>query len=48
MSGRLHKKIRRAARKAADKRVIAMVGQIGHLPFRKRLWFALKIIKGAG
>jgi len=46
MSGRLHKKIRRAARKAADKRFIAMVGQIGRLPFRKRLWFALKIIKG--
>jgi len=48
MSGKVHKKIRRAARKAADKRFMAMVGEIGHLPLRQRLWFALKIIKGAG
>jgi len=47
MSGRLHKKIRRAARKEADKRFMAMVGQIGRLPLRQRLWFAVKVIKGA-
>ena len=47
MSERIHKKIRRAARKAADKRFMGMVGQIGQLPFRQRLWFALRIIKGS-
>jgi len=48
MSEKVHKKIRRVARKVADKRFIAMVGEIGQLPLRQRLWFALKIIKGAG
>jgi hypothetical protein len=46
MNGRTAKKIRKASSKAADKRFMAMVGQIGQLPFRQRLWFALKIVKG--
>jgi len=31
----------------ANKRFLAMVQQIGQLPFRRRLWFAWKIIRGA-
>lgn len=44
MSGKVHKKIR----KVADKRFKAMVRQIGLLPLRRRLWFARRIVKGAG
>ena len=42
MSGRIQKKIR----KVAHKRFTAMIRAIGKLPFRQRLWFALRIIRG--
>jgi len=42
LSGRVHKKIR----KAADKRLRKMIRAIGELPFRKRIWFAWRIVKG--
>jgi len=42
MSGRVAKKIR----KVANKRYMAMIRAIGKLPFKKRLWFAWRIVKG--
>lgn len=47
MSGKVQKKIRQVARRAADQRFKIMIRQIGQLPLRKRLWFAWKIAKGA-
>jgi len=42
MSGKVHKKIRKVARK----QLVIMIRQIGKLPFRQRLWFAWRILKG--
>jgi len=42
MSARVHKKIRRVA----NKKFLAMVRAIGKLPFRQRLWFAWRIVRG--
>lgn len=42
MNGRTAKKIR----KVANKKFKAMIRAIGKLPFRKRLWFAWRIVKG--
>ena len=42
MSARVHKKIR----KAAKKQLVTMLRQIGRLPFKQRIWFAWKIIRG--
>jgi galactose-1-phosphate uridylyltransferase len=46
MSGKMGKKIRQIARREANERFIAMIRQIGQMPFKKRLWFAIRILKG--
>jgi hypothetical protein len=43
MNGRTAKKVRAVA----NRRFMTMVGQIGQLPFRQRLWFAWRIVKGS-
>jgi hypothetical protein len=47
MSGKVHKKIRKVALKVADNRFKQMIRQIGLMPLRHRVRFALKILKGA-
>ena len=46
MSGKMEKKIRQVARRDANERFIAMIRQIGQMPFRKRLWFAFRVLRG--
>jgi hypothetical protein len=47
MSGKVDKRLRKEARKLANQRFMAMIRQIGLLPFRQRLRFAWRIVKGA-
>ena len=46
MNNRVAKKTRRTAKRIANKQFVQMLRSIGRLPFKKRLWFAWKIIKG--
>ena len=46
MNNRVAKKTRKTARKIANKQFVQMLRSIGGLPFKKRLWFAWKIVKG--